>query len=329
MKDSKTAHILGSKGISDKSIKDYYVSLKNIRRAVHKNSDDQLATESLYELPNGFRFFFQEWRSSLKNHEKIPKCIVFVFHGIYSHSDLFYILADALSPYGVMVVGIDYRGHGRTGGMAGGQLGDLSGFDEIIDDFQKIVWKYKQEYALPTYFVGWNLGALIAMQVAIKFPELDVNGLIFLSPAWKLKEKLKNFFFYPFYTIGRVFTKGELYLDVPKEPIEKTYFPEYAAHIENDPLLFKKMSLRMQTSITNFIISSRKLIKKANFPLLILQGTADPVIDHFAVYKQLFQKWPHPNKLIRLYENGGYNLLVDKFTGEIFQEIRKIINVEE
>ena len=328
MKQSISNHYLGAKGLTEKEIKDYYKNLKDLRHAISKNASDRLGSEYMFELPGGYRFFYQQWDSTLKSFEKSPKAIIFAFHGAYSSSDCFYPLADALNPIGVTIVSLDYRGMGRTGGQAGGKLGDLNSFNEIFEDFYQLVLKYRQEFNVPMYFFGYDIGALVAMRVIAKYPVLRINALILVSPTWRLKSNIKHLFLYPFVLVGQNFTKSNTSHKVLEEKIEKTYFPEYKTYTQNNPFRLQKMSLRMFKKLLDLINGTHRFVKKLKLPCLILQGTEDHLVNHFSVHK-LYEKWPHKNKFIRFYENAGHNLLVDKFTQEIYIETGKFLNLNE
>ena len=320
---------LGAKGYSEKKIKEYYKRLKDVRHAINKSAPDRLAEEKLFDLEGGLRFFYQEWPHTRKEGNAVPQMIVFVFHEAYGCSDIFYPLADILNPLGAMVVGLDYRGHGRTGGQAGGNLGDLQSFRDIYSDISQLVQIYDEKYHVPMYFFGYDIGGLIAMNVLARFPEmlLKIEGLILVSPIYKLKSALKHAFLRPMVSIGRLFSKGTPVQKVTPEILKPTYYPEYHEYAAINPFRLQTMSLRFFNLTLNLIQSSRRVVRKMKIPCLIFQGTDDMTVDHFAVHK-IFDKWPHPNKKIRLYEKRGHNLLADKFTNELYQDTIAFLNLE-
>ena len=323
VKSTISTHFLGTKGLNEKEIRIYYKNLKNLRQVINSSSD-RMSSEYFFELNGGLRFFYQEWPAILKNGEKTPKVLIFAFHEIYGCSDTFYPLADALNPLGATVIGLDYRGHGRTGGNPGGNTGDLKSFKDIYSDIKKLVNLYKQKYQIPVYFFGYDMGALIAMQVALRNKDLEIDGIILAAPIWKLKSNLKHLTLYPLITIGQLFSKGKPVHKILQEKLEETYFDEYKHFTKSNPFRIKEMSYRMFRNNLDLINNSHFLISRTKIPCLILQGTSDPVVDHVAVHR-LYKNWKHPNKFIRFYENAGHNLLVDRFTQEIYNEIAHFI----
>ena len=88
---------------------------------------------------------------------------------LYHLSDTFHSLADYVTDLGALVVSLDYRGHGRTGGQAGGNLGDIESFNYVYQDIQKLVIRYKKDFQIPFYFLGYDLGALIAVKTVLEY----------------------------------------------------------------------------------------------------------------------------------------------------------------
>lgn len=319
-----TKKFLEAKGLSNKEIKEYLKNLKNLRKAINPDLNLESSVEKYFELNGGLRFFYQEWyQGGSKN--PIPRSIVFVLHAAYGSSDLFYPIADYLKTRGIMVVGIDYRGHGRTGGQAGGKLGDFHEFKDIYSDVITLVEHYQVKFNVPIFLLGYDIGGLIAVQIANLIKEPILEGLILISPIWELEQKWKHIFLYPFLSLGKMISKSENHQKVLEEKLETTYFEEYKQFAKNDPLRLKRMSYRMFKSLLDLIRKTHHLRGKINLPCIFFQGTEDFMVDHYAVHK-LYEKWGHPTKKIRLYENIGHNILVDIYAVETQNEILDFIN---
>jgi lysophospholipase len=324
---SITSHFLGTKGLQEKEIRDYYSALKEYRKALKPNVPDRQANEVLFEKEGGLRFFYQTWSSSMKNFDKVPKAIVVALHGVYSHSDVFYPLADYLNPLGVLVVALDYRGHGRTGGQAGGNLGDIDSFEKIVEDLHELVLNIQKNYEVPLFFLGVDVGALLALHISSFYQDIKIAGFIFCAPLWKFKETIKNLLKRPLLMVGQIYKKGEGIISVPPEPLEKTLFQEYIPFAKLDPLRLQKTSIRFEKSLLEIVQGSNRYLKSTDRPVLMFQGTKDYLVDHFAIHK-LYEKWGHGEKKIRFYENAGHNLFADKYTQEVYEEIKQFLKLD-
>ena len=98
---------------------------------------------------------------------------VLFIHGIGQAMYTFRKNVHALSQY-CHVVTVDLLGHG---------LSDKPDIDYTIDDFSSMIYDFAQAMALENVtLLGFSTGAVIALDVALKHPEL-VNRLVLLSPG--------------------------------------------------------------------------------------------------------------------------------------------------
>ncbi len=325
MKNDYSVQYLKIKGTTEKNIKEYYKRLKDLRNIVNPSNSNKNHHEFMYELKTGLRFFSQEWPATTKNSVNSPKAIIIALHDAYECSDIFFTVADSLNSFGIMLISMDYRGHGRTGGQVGRLLGDLSSFNDIYEDISHLIFDYQLKYDCPIYLLGYGIGALIAIQIVHKYKISNIKGLILISPIFKLKDNSKQLLLYPFITMGDIFTQKKINQRIYPEKIEKTYYLEYTDYVRNNPFRLKMMSLRMLKKLLNIIIKTPRIARKVNYPCLILQGTKDHLVNHYSTEK-IYKNWVNKNKFIRFYEEGGHNLFMDKYTNDIYEEIIKFMN---
>lgn len=320
VEENVTDLVLGTLGNDSKQIKDYHKRLRIFRRIVASEYDEAVNSEYFFELEGGYRFFFQKWLSIKKEFQNVPKGLFLFLHEAYGSSDIFHPLADMLCADGYMAIALDYRGHGRTGGYAGGLLGDIDNFKMVIEDSMKLVLYFLRQYDIPLYIVGYDIGALIAVQMTAKNAEIDPAGLVFISPVYRLRKMWKHAVLYPLIQTGKIIAGSSRLQRVFPEKISDTYYDEYRQYTENNPFRLKTMSLRMFQHLLDLINGTRRFLRKLYIPLLVFQGTDDDISDPFGTQK-MYANWKHPNKKIRVFDHTGHNILADKFTGEIFEEI--------
>lgn len=131
-----------------------------------------------------------------------PKCgiaqakgIVFLFHGILGHTVFEWLapdennyrtllkgsVVDRLLELGLIVIGHDHPGHGRTSGLHG----YFDSFDHIRDAAIEVVESFKNRDDLKgkkTFILGMSMGGTTTVLVCKKRPDL-VDGVMLLSPA--------------------------------------------------------------------------------------------------------------------------------------------------
>ncbi len=320
-----TKQNLESRGCDSAKIKLYYESLMNLRKQAIGSICSEESFETFYENMDGYRFFYQEW--DLPKKAPLVKGILICLHGYLTHSDYFYPVADFFTPMGIKVVSLDYRGHGRTGGMMGGRLGYIEKFDLILEDIHALIWKYQSQFPdVPIFVLGFDLGAIFAMKLIYRYEDMKIKKLILISPPLKIQLSVKNKLTKVGFQILSKMAKVDSMIDVPswvRDPCH-TYFSEFNEYLKNDFLALTQVAVKTMGDFMNYITFMGRFIEHADVPVYIFQGTGDTYTDPFGAH-ELFQKWKHREKYIRLYENANHNLLYDKFSQEIWQKMKDFL----
>jgi acylglycerol lipase len=105
---------------------------------------------------------------------------VLIFHGFTAYSGPYSMAGAPISKGGYTVFGLDYRGHG----LSGGNRGDSPGKDRWIGDLADAV-KYIKGLGFPRVIVlGHSLGVAAAICAADTVPD-QIAGLVLLSGAYE------------------------------------------------------------------------------------------------------------------------------------------------
>ena len=105
---------------------------------------------------------------------------VLIFHGFTAYSGPYNMAGVPISKGGYTVFGLDYRGHG----LSGGNRGDSPGKDRWIGDLADAV-KYVKRLGFPRVVVlGHSLGVAAAICAADTVPD-EIAGLVLLSGAYE------------------------------------------------------------------------------------------------------------------------------------------------
>jgi len=195
-----------------------------------------------------------------------PHGSVFLLHGFFDHTGIMKNLIRHCLEQQYAVAVYDLPGHGFSSGE-GLLINDFSEYVAVLEDFLKICRSY---LPMPFHLIGHSTGAAIAFEYMNSTQDLIFNKVILLAPlihftSWKIT-KIGYFFAKPFVkSLPRKYRKNSS---------DSTFLKKY----RNDPLRNKRFPLKWLNAIYNWDtrIKGYKPVLK---PVLVIQGTADKVID--------------------------------------------------
>jgi alpha-beta hydrolase superfamily lysophospholipase len=232
-----------------------------------------------------------------------PRAIIMVVHDIGDHMLRYQNFADFFNEEGIGVIGLDLRGHGKSGGHRG-----CASYSDLLKDVNELInYTQKRFPNIPKILYGHSLGGNLAMFYAIKSIE-SLHGIIASSPWIKsfsgptpvitlsagLMTKV-----YPYFTISNHVNAINLSHDLA---VNNRYKEDKLVHRRISPRLF------IETNRAGEIIMKSR--HKCNIPLLIMHGSSDQITSwrasaEFAEYtsdKTTFKLW-----------NGDYHELHNEF----------------
>lgn len=205
---------------------------------------------------------------------------------MFEHSNSNSNVAKVLSDRGYEVLGIDYRGHGKSEG----KRGYFENMDIVLDDLKNFVKVTEDMYKDKTqnkFILGYSMGALYANLVSLKLPD-HFNGLAMIAPPFVIDTKKYEVWL----KIGNFLRNI-----IPSLPLLRIkcikyniYFTYYylvnitnkaiSDYLQNDPLIYKGR-LRIGTGLTllESIKYSNENLEKVSTPFYILHGALDKESD--------------------------------------------------
>ncbi|HTQ29133.1 MAG TPA: alpha/beta fold hydrolase [Puia sp.] len=141
---------------------------------------------NLFVTSDGETLFLRRWDpDSIVPAKK--QIAVLIFHGFTAYSGPYNMAGIPISKGGYTTFGLDYRGHG----LSGGNRGDSPGKDRWIGDLADAV-KYIRGLGYSKVIVlGHSLGVAAAMCAADSVPH-DIAGLVLLSGAYEGRKGLNK-----------------------------------------------------------------------------------------------------------------------------------------
>jgi alpha-beta hydrolase superfamily lysophospholipase len=217
--------------------------------------------------PRGSRIYYQYWLP-----DGDPKAVLLVVHGLGEHSGRYGNVVNHFVPRGYGVYALDHYGHGKSEGQREyvERFGDYTQPLKIF--FDKVQgWQPGKRI----FLVGHSLGGLISADYLLEH-QAGLSGAVLSGPAVKAPSLSPVLL-----VIGRLMsallpTMGVLALD--SSAISRD--PQVVRAYLNDPLVFTgKTTARLGAETIDAMRRVQAGASTLALPLLILQGSADRLVD--------------------------------------------------
>lgn len=276
-----------------------------------------------YKEENIFEFDLEEDGSKIKMATyryvltESPKALIIFFHGLCGNMKTSAYLARKLAEDGYVVVGYDYRGHGKSEG----RRVFFSSSEQIIEDSLSFVNLMTKFYPnLNVFLGGISFGGFISFQISLNFPE-RFKGIILLAPALKplqgcLMKSLASF-------VGYLFPK--LYFTGKKG---KTNVTKNQFAIEESLKANRKKSVPASTlkAVLNGISKCEENFQNYISNVLVFMGGKDKVINANGAFDFIIKAKSKVKKLY-YYENLYHNVLLEEEIYDIIIKIKEWIKM--
>jgi alpha-beta hydrolase superfamily lysophospholipase len=212
---------------------------------------------------DGETLFLRRWNPDTIEPAK-KGIAVLIFHGFTAYSGPYSMAAEPISKGGYTVFGLDYRGHG----LSGGNRGDSPGKDRWIADLAESVKFIKGLGFSKVVILGHSLGVASAICAADAVPH-DISGLILLSGAYEGRKGLNKPI--PFFKQAKILASS---IFRPSYPAVEYY--RDGMNISKDTLFNFRYTLRFLTMLD---VKKLRLPKDLNVPVLVGVGDKDELFE--------------------------------------------------
>jgi alpha-beta hydrolase superfamily lysophospholipase len=204
-----------------------------------------------------------------------PRAVVAVAHGINEHVGRYEHVATTLNDAGYSVIGVDHRGHGRSG-AAGKRTSNIRRFDTFVDDYIALIDRLRGENERPVVALGHSMGGLIAARAALRAQD-RMAALVLSGPALKLPMPVGPLRLRALLAISRIAP----FLALPSGNVDGlSRDPAVRAATLEDPLCITG-PIRLGIARQLYLLSeeTRHRAGEVHVPLLVMHGGADPITD--------------------------------------------------
>ncbi|ATZ21309.1 alpha/beta fold hydrolase [Mesoplasma tabanidae] len=281
---------------------------------------------------------------------KNPKAIIQLVHGSCEHTLRYEEFAKKMNDNGIIVVGNDHRGHGKTAKLNNQPLGYFSktnGWNKIVSDLKQVNNFIKQEYLeLPIIMLGHSMGSFMVRTYMIDYPN-SVKGFIISGTAWH--NKIVLLISICIASIRSKFIKNEkpdeLIWKLSYKPLNKKFNSKSSSGVEwlsndsiskdqflSDPLTGQVFtSLAFKDMFSGLLYNQKKLnIKKikTNIPIFLISGEDDPVGNYGKMVLKTYKEFKKSNLEVevKLYKKQRHEIIFDEKRNEVENDILEFID---
>lgn len=263
--------------------------------------------ESKLTARDGVVLYAQSWRAAQ------PKGTIVLIHGISEHSTRYRHVGEFWATHGYTVHTMDLRGHGRSPGprILVRQI------DEHSHDVGTLLtWARQQAPTQPLFLFGHSMGGLIVTYHTLtQKPEL--NGVILSGPALKLNGASPLLV-----AIGHLVAR--VYPTLPMAKIDTTGISRDAAVVQAntaDPLIYHDgVPAATALAMVKAVAYVQTHWSAFHWPVLILQGTADRIVNPEGS-RQFYAQAGSTDKTLKLYDGLYHEVLNEPEKEQIMAEV--------
>jgi acylglycerol lipase len=250
--------------------------------------------EGFFKGVRDHQIYYQQWLP-----EGEAKAVLLVVHGLAEHSGRYMNLVHHFLPRGYAVYAIDHLGHGRSEGTRV-YVERFSDYTDTVAAFREMMRDRQKDK--PVFLVGHSLGGLIGALYLLDH-QGELTGAVLSGPAAKIPDTVP-----PVAIIaGKIFSAlaPKLRL-IALDASGVSRDPAVVRAYESDPLVYRgKMTARLGSEMITAMRRIGAEASRITLPLLILQGSADRLVDPSGA-QMLHDRITSPDKRIIIY-NGLYH----------------------
>ncbi len=252
----------------------------------------------LLETSDGETLFIRRWNPT----DSLAKkgVAVLILHGITAYSAPYDFMAKPLSAAGYTTFGLDYRGHGLSGGIRG----DSPGKERSQADRVEALRFIKTLGFSKVIVLGHSLGVASAIYLAREVPD-EIAGLVLLSGAYRGKLPPRKFGLFEQLNIltNAVLRPSLPVIEYQREGLVKS----------KDPLFNYVYTLRFVS-----MLDVSELVFKTEPPMPVLVGTGDrDELFEVEAVRELYDGIPGANKEFWVIKDALHATFPDSCWGDL------------
>ena len=247
------------------------------------------AEDESFSGARGLRIHVRTWVPAVP-----PVGVVVIAHGFAEHGGRYAAVAERLVDAGIAVRAPDHRGHG----LSDGKRTSIVRFADYVDDLSMVIAQARERWpSLHLVLLGHSMGGLIALDLAVR-QTTPLEGLVLSAPAACPRDVSKLTL-----VIGRALSRVAPNTGVLRLPLNRiSRDPAVVDAYNNDPLVFRTpIRARLGAEMLDAMDRVDAGLPSLRVPLLVMQGTADGLIDP-GCGPHVYDRAGSPDKTLKMYD---------------------------
>ena len=210
-----------------------------------------------------------------------PKGTLFILHGYLDHAGIVAPLIRYGLEQRLAVAMYDLPGHGLSGGTRA-SIGHFSDYVTVFEDFLSLCAPQLPE---PYHLISHSTGSAISLEYLAHTEQSPFERIVLFAPL------VRHVYWYPAkvtHAVGKVFSVKT----VPRRSSALSSNPDFQELVANDPLATKRVPTQWIGALYAWEENIRN-IDPLPYPVLIVQGTQDTVVDGDHNVPFLQEKFTH------------------------------------
>ena len=245
---------------------------------------------------DGTKLFYRAWEKDASN-------AVIIIHGFGEHSGRYHELVSAFDSLPISIFTFDLRGHGRSEG----ERVCTETFENFVDDlYQYHAFLEARRAGAKRRFIllGQSLGGLIATASVLRKQD-EWRALILLSPFFGIP--LGHQFLHWLSELLSAVSPKTIWRN-PIRPIFLTHDLEQLEQYRQDPLIQRRITLRMAREMFRGCASVWTHVHEITLPLLFLASGDDRIVS-VKKSKEFFEQVASTKKEFQIFDGYYHELL--------------------
>lgn len=244
--------------------------------------------------------------------------LVLVLHGIGFHSAPYSAIVENAQMPNAAFAGLDYRGHGKSGGVRG----ELPPYRRVLQDIDEWVSLMQCEFpSVPTFALAESMSGPYAVLYAVEFED-KLDGLILVAPAIDLNWR-QVFNRDTLSALWRVFRRSSPAIDLAGPRLETAAGnPDYTARRVTDPEAVNSVGFKY---IFRIFFAILRLLHRRSLSIrastLIIHGGMDKILSPRGS-RLLMRRIKAPDKRLDVLPDAHHTLLWDSSSPEVLAIIK-------